>query len=268
MRTCFAVFRLRFNYGLQYRTAAFAGIATQFFWGFILIMVYQAFFAMTDRTTQPISLEQVVAYIWLQQAFIAFIMLWFRDQELFDLITTGNVAYELCRPSGLYSFWYAKVLAQRLSAGLLRCGPILLLAGLMPGSYRLTMPLDAATFVLFVVTLLLGLLLVAAITMLIHISVFYTMSPVGSLLVFQIAGEFMAGMIIPVPLMPEWLQRIVHLFPFRWTADFPFRVFSGHIGHEEALVGIVMQMLWLAVLIFVGKALMQKALRRVVVQGG
>jgi ABC-2 type transport system permease protein len=31
-----SVLKLRLNIGMQYRTAALAGVATQFFWGFIV----------------------------------------------------------------------------------------------------------------------------------------------------------------------------------------------------------------------------------------
>ena len=37
-------FRLRFAMGLQYRTAALAGIVTQFVWGFMEIMIFKAFY--------------------------------------------------------------------------------------------------------------------------------------------------------------------------------------------------------------------------------
>ncbi len=49
-------------------------------------------------------------------------------------------------------------------------------------------------------------------------------------------------MVIPVPLMPTWLQNIVVVLPFRYTADFPFRVYSGHIPQNEAVLGIVIQL--------------------------
>lgn len=94
------------------------------------------------------------------------------------------------------------------------------------------------------------------------------MSPVGSLLVFGIIGEFFAGLTIPIPLMPSWLQSIAYLLPFRLTADFPFRVYSGHIPQDEALIGIFIQLGWLGVLILLGRYAFDKALQRVVVQGG
>ena len=216
MKAYLSVFRLRLANGLQYRSAALAGIATQFFWGFIIIMVFQAFYSQSTAT-QPISLSQLIAYVWIQQAFLSFIMLWFRDNELFQLITSGNIAYELCRPSGLYGFWYAKLLAQRLSSAALRCLPILVVAVFLPQPYRLPLPPDLTTAALFIITLILGLFIIVAISMLIYISTFVTMSAAGSLLMFGVIGEFLAGMVIPIPLMPTWLQSIVNVLPFRLT---------------------------------------------------
>jgi ABC-2 type transport system permease protein len=267
MRPYVSFLKLRLNMGMQYRTAAFAGVATQFFWGMIIIMVFEAFYQHATKTP-PISLPQIITYIWLQQAFLVFVTMWFRDNELFELITSGNIAYELCRPWELYGFWYAKLLAQRLSSALLRCFPILLIAFMLPAPYRLTLPPNVTTLILFIITLLLGLLLLIAISMFLYISVFVTMSPVGSLLVFSVLGEFFAGLIIPVPLMPSWLQTIANVLPFRWTADFPFRVYSGHISEEVAIIGILIQLGYLAVLVGLGRFSLTRILRKVVVQGG
>lgn len=44
MKKYLSFFRLRFAMGLQYRTAALAGITTQFAWGFMEIMIFHAFY--------------------------------------------------------------------------------------------------------------------------------------------------------------------------------------------------------------------------------
>ncbi|MFD1954381.1 ABC transporter permease [Paenibacillus thailandensis] len=267
MRAYCAVWRLRLLNGLQYRAAALAGLATQFFWGFMYIMIYEAFYSSAAQE-QPMELGELVSYLWLQQAFLSLIVLWLRDQELFQLITTGNIAYELCRPADLYGFWYAKLLGQRIANALLRCFPILLVALFLPAPYNLTLPPDMLSALLFAVSLLLGLLVIVAITMFIYISVFITMNPTGSILLIGVFGEFFSGLIIPVPLMPDWLQSIVNALPFRYTADFPFRVYSGHIPPSEALAGIGIQAVWLIGLAVLGKLAFDKVLARVVVQGG
>ncbi|WP_026563193.1 ABC transporter permease [Bacillus sp. UNC41MFS5] len=267
MKVYLSVLKLRMNIGLQYRTAALAGVATQFFWGFITIMVFEAFYEYAANTP-PISLRELITYIWLQQAFLVFITMWFRDNELFDLITSGNIAYELCRPCELYGFWYAKLLAQRMSSAFLRCFPILIISFFLPKPYNMTPPPSFPAFLLFLSALILGLLLLVAISMFLYISVFVTLSPMGSLLVFSVIGEFFAGLIIPVPLMPDWLQNAANVLPFRWTADFPFRVYSGHIPQHDAISGIIIQLIYLVGLVWLGRAALNRVLRKVVVQGG
>jgi ABC-2 type transport system permease protein len=267
MKAYYSLFKMRLLKGLQYRAAALAGVSTQFFWGFMFIMIYEAFYKSTSAV-QPISFRELIQVLWLQQSFLVFIMLWIRDNELIDLITSGNIAYELCRPNDLYGFWYAKLIAQRLSGALMRCFPILIVAFLLPYPYKFTLPSNLTDFILFLITLILGLILIVAISMLIYISVFYTMSGVGSLLIFGVFGEFFSGLIIPVPLMPDMLKKIVYALPFRYTSDLPFRIYAGNIGIKEALISIVVQLLWITIIVVIGKLWMNNALKRVVVQGG
>ena len=110
MKKYLSLLRMRFIAGLQYRAAALAGIATQFAWGFMLILMFSAFYR-SDASAFPMSLAQTASYIWLQQAFLALLMVWFLDSEIISSITNGNVAYELCRPIDLYAMWFFKNVA-------------------------------------------------------------------------------------------------------------------------------------------------------------
>ena len=56
MKKYWSFFRLRFSMGLQYRTAAIAGMVTQFFWGGMNILVYRAFYE-SDAAAFPMTLE-------------------------------------------------------------------------------------------------------------------------------------------------------------------------------------------------------------------
>ncbi|MGB4658505.1 MAG: hypothetical protein WBI07_04945, partial [Mobilitalea sp.] len=69
----YSYFRMRFIAGLQYRAAALAGIATQFAWGFLTILMYKAFYEVNPEAF-PMKFEALSSYIWLQQAFLAMYM--------------------------------------------------------------------------------------------------------------------------------------------------------------------------------------------------
>lgn len=262
-----SIFKLRLFQGLTYRTAALAGVATQFFWGLIFIMVYLAFYGEA-ASVAGFTKEHLVSYIWLQQAFLVFIALWIRDNELFGLIQTGNIAYELIRPINLYSFWYTKLLSTRLASAALRCLPIIAIALLLPAPYGLALPDSPVALALFLISIILGVMINVAISMFIYISVFITLSPIGSLLLFSVVGEFLSGLVIPIPLMPIWLKNLLMFLPFRYTADLPLRIYSGNVGLNEAVFGIGIQLIWLIMLPIVGNHLMNKAMKHLVVQGG
>ena len=76
------------------------------------------------------------------------------------------------------------------------------------------------------------------------------------------------GMYVPIPLMPLGLQRVLNYLPFRFVSDLPVRVYIGNIAPLQGLIAIAIGVVWLAVLILLGKLLIKSALKNVVVQGG
>lgn len=267
MRAYASAFRIRLIAGMQYRSAAWAGVATQFAWGFMLLMIYHAFYA-SSTVEPPMSYQQLAAYIWLQQSFLALLMLWRQDGELLESIQNGLVAYELCRPVSLYAFWSARLLATRIADASLRCLPILVVAFFLPGNFRLTLPPDIAALGLFLLSLALSALLAVAVSMFIYILTFVTLSSRGSTMIVTVFADFLCGSLIPIPLMPPVLQRIAMFFPFRYIFDLPLRIYSGNYVHLEALGMIGLQALWVLGLGLLGALLMRRVLRRTVIQGG
>lgn len=68
MKQYLSFLKLRFNVNLQYRFAAIAGLATQFFWGAMFIMIYKAYYA--NGVEVEMSWQSLVTYIWLRSSFI------------------------------------------------------------------------------------------------------------------------------------------------------------------------------------------------------
>jgi ABC-2 type transport system permease protein len=253
--------------GLQYRAAALAGVVTQFTWGFMEILVYGAFYK-ADASLFPMTLTALGSYIWLQQAFLAFFMAWFMEEEIFEAIIDGNIAYELCRPISIYSMWFTRSVANRLSRAVLRCFPILLVAAFLPKPFGLTAPGNLATFVLFVLTMLLGLLVTVAFCMLVYVLTFFTVSPQGLRILFVSSVEFFSGAVIPLPFFPDKIRSIMELLPFASMQNVPLRVYSEDLAGTAIGKAIILQVIWLFVLVGLGKLLCSIAVRRVTLQGG
>lgn len=262
-----AFFRLRFSMGLQYRAAAAAGVVTQFAWGFIQIMIYKAFYEGGSESF-PMSFSATASYIWLQQAFLALFAAWMMESEIFDSIVNGNVAYELCRPVRIYNMWFARSLANRLSRAVLRCLPILAVAIFLPAPYGLSAPASLFHFIVFLITMILGLLVTVAFSTVIYGLTFFTISPQGLKIVFTSMVEFFAGAVIPLPFFPEKVQRVMELLPFAAMQNVALRVYSGGMTGEYMRKIVFLQMMWLVILILWGRLLCRYAERKVRIQGG
>lgn len=267
MKKYIAFFRLRFAMGLQYRSAALAGMVTQFVWGAMEILVFRAFHE-ADAAAFPMSLDATASYIWMQQAFLAFFMVYFMENELFDAIKDGNIAYELCRPIRIYDMWFARSIANRASRAALRCIPILLVAAFLPAPYGLSAPADLQHFLLFLLTMFLGVLAVAAFCMIVYGLAFFTISPEGLRIFFYSVTEFFTGAVIPLPFFPPAVQRVMECLPFAAMQNVPLRIYSGSMTDSEMLRAVGLQVFWLIAMILSGRLLFARAERRAVVQGG
>lgn len=267
MKKYVSFFRLRLVMGLQYRTAALAGMVTQFFWGFMEIMVFHAFYR-SDPSAYPMTMEATAAYVWLQQAFLAFFGAWMFEGEIFATLSNGNLAYELCRPIRVYDVWFARSVANRLSKALLRCVPILAVAVFLPRGYGLTAPVSAFALFGFLGSMTVGLFVMVALNVLVYGSCLFTISGDGMRILFASLAEFLAGQVIPLPFFPERVQRILELNPFASTGNVPFRIYGGNLAGSEALRAMGIQILWLVALVAAGKLLCARGERRAIIQGG
>ena len=267
MRKYLAFFRLRFSMGLQYRAAAVAGIVTQFFWGAMELLAFRAFY-QADPGAFPMSFQATASYVWMQQAFLALFAAWMFENEIFQCIRDGSVAYELCRPVDLYGMWFARSAANRVSRAVLRCAPILLVAAFLPAPFGMTAPQSLSAFLWWAVTMVLGLGVTVGFGMLIYLTTFFTLSPDGVRMVAVSLVEILQGAIIPLPFFPDGLRQVLELLPFAAMQNVPLRAWSGDLSGQDLYAAAGLQLFWAIVLVGSGWLLAQKALKKTVVQGG
>lgn len=263
-----SILRARFILMLQYRAAAFAGFATQCWWGVIKIMVLAAFYAGSAH--QPISLAQAITYTWLGQAFLA-LLPWQADGEISLAVETGNVAYERLRPVDTHLFWLARAVAMRAANTSLRLVPMFLvaavalpLANLAQWSWRLPPTTPAAT--LFAISITLTVLLSSSFTVLLNIAVVALKTRRAANLAPVLVTP-LSGMIVPLVLMPAWSQPFLFWQPFAGLVDIPYRIYFGNLTGAGACEGIAAQTIWIVLFMVIGRAWMARVMARVDMQG-
>ena len=266
MRTFLAYVKIGISNQIRYKIASYAGIAVQFCWAVMNILLYRAFYL--SGTNSDMTFSQVVSYMWLQQAFHSLFATWSLDGTILNSIMSGSVSYELCRPIKLYQSWYFQSVAKRIGKTLPKCFPILVIASLIPGDYGLKWEMEWYTVIAFLLAMLLSLALVSSFCMLIYIVVIHTISPLGIKMIMSSLVDFMSGAVIPLVFFPEWMQDFLKFSPFTYMQNIPLRIFSGNIQGTQIIFSLFMQMIWLFIMLSGGKLFMDRVLRKLVLFGG
>jgi len=259
-----AVLGARFRMLLQYRVAALAGLGTQVFFGIVRLMIIGAFYAIPRTKAPPMSWPETINYIWLGQATLWILPVW-NDSEVAGMIRTGSVVYELAKPVDLYALWFARSIAGRTAPMVLRAIPMLILAALFFG---LTPPATFAAGCAWIASTASAVLLSSAISTLLLISIMWTVSGRGVQDIVSPLVWTLSGLLIPLPLFPEWMQRVVVFLPFRGLMDAPFRIYTGNIPISDCAATIGGQLAWTVALIVLGKWALSRGVRRLEIQGG
>ena len=161
-----------------------------------------------------------------------------------------------------------KIFSKKVIGTLLRFWPIILVAFFLPEPFRLGLPDSFIHFILFVISLVLALIIACILILFIHIIAFYTIKDKGATSLVVTIGEIFTGGVVPIVFMPKALQVIAYLLPFRYVGDLPFRIYNGTLDISTSIINIGMQCIWIILLGFISYKIMNRALKRVIIQGG
>jgi ABC-2 type transport system permease protein len=56
-----------------------------------------------------------------------------------------------------------------------------------------------------------------------------------------------SGRLVPMSLMPLWVQRVAFFLPFQWTFYFPIQALVGDLPSQQLFIGLGMQLLWILI---------------------
>jgi ABC-2 type transport system permease protein len=271
MGAYWALFKTEFQQYLQYRVSAVAGAVTNIAFGFFRLFLLTAFYRASDAA-QPMALPDLYSYLWFGQVLFSVMPITGLFGPDAEEIRSGAVAYRLTRPVSLYGFYFARVLGQKVTALCTRSAIqvailflVLPLAGL--GRYGMRPP-DMAMLPYLVPSLLLALLLSAAMHSFIYMTGFWTISTRGSTSISYAVISLFSGLLVPLVFFPPVLRTVADILPFRGIYDTTAMIYNGSSSIAEALGGLAHQAAWFAGLVLLGLTLARRGTRRLEIAGG
>ena len=78
----------------------------------------------------------------------------------------------------------------------------------------------------------------------------------------------LSGRLVPMTLMPDWVQEIARFLPFQWAFYFPIQSLVGDLSTDELLRGLGAQLLWILIGLAIFRFAWRHAIRRYSAVGG
>lgn len=229
---------------------------------FLLKVVWVAVYA-GQGAIGGVELRHVISFVTLAnlQMWLIFPLLAWHIQER---IREGQIAVDLARPAP----FLGQLLANQVG-GTLAVAPFAALAfplALLVGG--LEPPASAMAGVLYLVSMLLAYLVTTLLGMLMGLIAFWTLQARGIQAIYEFVSQFFAGALVPLWFFPPALRQVAGWLPFQAQAFIPLSLYMGQVPEQEIASALGLQVAWVAVLFGICWLVWQRAMRRVIIQGG
>ncbi len=118
------------------------------------------------------------------------------------------------------------------------------------------------------VSLGLGYLVAMLMGLLLGLMAFWTLELGGVLTIYAFANQFFGGALVPLWFFPPLLRRVADLLPFQAQAFIPLSIYTGQLVGTQAVEALALQLFWVVALFGLARLVWQRAMYRVVIQGG
>jgi len=255
--------RTTLQQAIAYRITTFFNVGLTFIWVIILYYLWRA--AYSERASiAGLSWDQMRTYVVIAYGINALVG-WRTGTAMMAAIRTGDVVFEMVRPLNYCTTQLARALGFTVVEG-----GISMIFTLVIGLafLHIQAPASLASGLLFVLALIIGFLTKVLVVFLVSLLTFWTLNGMGLMWSQQAIMQILSGTIVPLALMPGWLQFVAKVLPLRGIVSTPLEFYLGNAGGWDAVGLIGLQAVWLTALWVVANLAWKRAFRVVEIQGG
>jgi ABC-2 type transport system permease protein len=264
-RSYLAIARASFLAMLAYRVRFYMGIVNYVIYVAVYSFLWRAVFAHQEAgSVDGYALGEMLTYVavgWMARS------LYFNtvDHDLAESVLEGRVASDLLRPLSFLGRHVFHALGETLFRALFFAPPVALAVALL---FPVAGPASPRALAFSLASVALSIFVLAGVNFLVGLLAFRLRSIQGVLRAKGYALDFLSGLLMPVPLFPQWLQSVSVFLPFQQIAYAPLRLYLWKVKDSEALVVLAVQGAWAIGTLLAGALAARLAMRALVVHGG
>src|SRR5512143_2073574 len=245
-----------------YRAWVWAEFVLQVMAMVVLYFFWQAVYA-NGGTLGGLTFQQTINYVMIAQLLMPLV----QNRLIFNfgfMIREGQIAIDLLRPLDFQARFYVDAVGN-LFLNLLLKTPLLIIAAIF---FQVQLPRDVATWLVFVVSLVLGHAVMFFFDWIFSCLAFYSTETWGLSVVRVAVVTFFSGAIVPLQMMLNWLRALASALPFARSVYGAVSFLRGVTPSSAAPQAWLIQLAWLIGLGLISRLVFTRSLRKVTVQGG
>lgn len=212
------------------------------------------------------DVRQTMTYFIMLLVLQFFIGAFNEDYQISEEIRNGLINQFLLKPINYFLYRFSIYLSARLVSGLLVLLPLLLALPFLHD--YLALPSELWRIAAGLPAMLLAGLIQFSIAYCFGLLTFWFLDIQGFVILSFAVETVLGGQMFPLDLMPEWVFRLSQWLPFYYQMYFPAAIFTGRIGPELVVQGLVAQVGWVVALLLLNQFLWSRGLRRHTAVGG
>ncbi len=209
------------------------------------------------------SFEQITTYYCLVVS-LSPIVNWGINEIVGTSIREGEILRELLNPISYFHYYFGIRIGELIESSLVGFLTFVLCFFL----FGVLLPKGFLAFVFFVIVVLLAIVVIYFFELMIGMIAFYTNSIWGIEILKRAILSIFSGMIAPIELFPEFLQKIANFLPFKDCIYTPICIYFGELSYLEIFFVILKQCVWIGILYVIAKILFTKAIKNLTINGG
>ncbi len=234
---------------------------------FMLVYVYLWKALYTGQTSvEGYDLNKILTYIVVSQTLLTFTFTLRVARIIEEKVRTGEVVTDLMKPVDFQLMILATAAGTSSHTALFNMLPKFLL---FYGAFGLSLPLSLFSLFLFIISVVLGYVILFSIEFIIGIFAFWLVEIRGIyFLVIWGLSMLFSGYFLPLEFYPAFLAKVAAVLPFRAIIYLPTAIYTGQLIGKGLVTALLIQLIWVVILVGIGRLAYRVAFRKLVIQGG
>jgi len=249
---------------MVYRFSLFFNALEKYIYILLIFFLWRAIYRSLGQESLSMDFESTFTYLSLATAIFGLFQTWV-DWDISQLMLSGNLSIILTKPLDFQIYMFFKRITWVILNLLTITFPVLILL-----KFVLKMPINIGiNFLFFFISVIISYLIYFNIDFIVGITAFFTESIWGLSVTKDAIILFLSGGIIPIPLFPENLRKILEILPFKTIYHMPIEILiNKSLTITDYINSLVVQTFWLFVFLALSRIYYRKTERFIKINGG